>query len=147
MRLCIQRVKRASVTVDGVIVGRIDQGLLVLVGVGVDDTEAHADALADKCLNLRIFEDAERKMNLAIRQVQGQVLAVSQFTLYADLLRGNRPSFTAAALPELGKALYERFCMRIREGLGEVQTGVFGAKMEVALVNDGPVTVLLSHPL
>jgi D-tyrosyl-tRNA(Tyr) deacylase len=141
MRLCLQRVKRAHVSVSGETVGRIGKGLLVLLGVGRADTEKEADFFAEKCMGLRIFEDADGKMNLSVKEAGGGVLVVSQFTLYGDVRKGRRPSFTDAAPPEHGNRLYEYFCERIRQGMGHVQKGVFGAMMDVELVNDGPVTI------
>jgi len=134
----VQRVSEASVTVDGEEVARIGPGLLVLLGVRTGDTDAEADTLAQKLLALRIFEDSDGKMNLSVRDAGGDMLCVSQFTLYGDTRKGNRPSFVDAAPPEIAEPLYER----VREALG-AQGGVFGARMAVALVNDGPVTVLL----
>jgi len=141
LRGCVQRVSRASVTVAGRVTGRIEKGLLVLLGVGKGDTKAGAEFLAEKCVNLRIFQDENDKMNLSVRDVAGKVLVVSQFTLYADAKKGNRPGFSDAAPPELGKSLYEYFCGFVKEKTGDVQTGEFGAKMDVELVNDGPVTI------
>ena len=141
MRLCIQRVTRAQVSVSGEAVGHFGKGLLVLLGVGRADTEKEADFLAEKCMGLRIFEDADGKMNLSVKEAGGGVLVVSQFTLYGDVRKGKRPSFTNAAPPEHGNRLYEYFCERIRQGMGNVQKGVFGAMMDVELVNDGPVTI------
>jgi D-aminoacyl-tRNA deacylase len=138
VRALVQRVSEASVTVDGEEVARIGPGLLVLLGVRRGDGEASADRIASKLLALRVFEDAEGKMNLSVRDVGGEVLVVSQFTLYGDARKGNRPSFVDAAPPEEAEPLYER----VREALG-AQGGVFGARMSVALVNDGPVTLLL----
>jgi D-tyrosyl-tRNA(Tyr) deacylase len=143
MRLCIQRVSEASVSAEGRITGSIGQGLLVLLGVGRGDTRETADALSDKLVNLRIFGDAEGKMNLSIKDAGGAVLMVSQFTLYADTAKGNRPGFSEAAPPEQGKDLFEYFCQVIKNKLGRVETGVFGAHMRVRMVNDGPVTILL----
>jgi D-tyrosyl-tRNA(Tyr) deacylase len=140
MRALVQRVSRAAVTVDGETVGAIGPGLLVLLGITHADDAAAADRLADKVAALRIFEDAEGRMNEALGVDRG-VLVVSQFTLYGDARKGNRPSFVAAARPEVAEPLYERF----RARLG-AQGGRFGAHMEVALVNDGPVTLLLEHP-
>ncbi len=137
MRALIQRVSAASVTVDCEVVGRIGAGLLVLLGVTHDDDEAKADKLADKVLALRVFRDAEGKMNLPLGPDR-EVLVVSQFTLYGDARKGTRPSYVAAARPELAEPLYERFADRLG-----AQRGVFGAHMDVALVNDGPVTLLL----
>src|SRR5579859_6125041 len=143
MRAVIQRVGRASVSVDGKIVGRIGLGLLVLLGVSRTDSEAAADYLAEKITGLRVFEDAAGKMNLSVADVKGAVLLVSQFTLYGDVRRGKRPSFDAAAPPEQARKLYEYLVERLR-GLGiPCQTGVFQAMMQVELVNDGPVTILL----
>ena len=134
----MQRVSDASVTVDGEEVARIGPGLLVLLGVGRGDGEAEADRIASKLLALRVFEDDAGKMNLSVRDVGGEILCVSQFTLYGDTRRGNRPSFVAAAPPEEAEALYER----VRSALG-AKGGVFGARMAVSLVNDGPVTLML----
>ena len=134
----MQRVSEASVTVDGEEVARIGPGLLVLLGVRTGDTGAEADRLAQKLLALRIFEDGDGKMNLSVRDAAGEILCVSQFTLYGDTRKGNRPSFVDAAPPDIAEPLYER----VREALG-AQGGVFGARMAVALVNDGPVTLLL----
>ncbi len=139
--LVSESVSRRRMTADGRETGRIGKGLLVLVGVGKEDDEGDADFLSEKCVNLRIFGDPGGKMNLSVRDVNGGILAVSQFTLFADTRRGNRPGFSGAAPPEHGKALYERFCLRIKEKLGDVQTGVFAAEMAVELVNDGPVTI------
>ena len=136
MRAVVQRVSEASVAVGGEVVARIDTGLLVLLGVTHDDREPQADRLADKVRALRIFEDAQCKMNEALGE--REVLCVSQFTLYGDTRRGNRPSFVAAAGPDLAEPLYDRFCDR----LGAAR-GVFGARMAVSLVNDGPVTLVL----
>jgi D-tyrosyl-tRNA(Tyr) deacylase len=137
VRALVQRVSSASVTVDGNVVSQIGPGLLVLLGVTHDDSPEIADRLADKVRALRVFEDAAGKMNEALGE--REVLCVSQFTLYADARRGNRPSYTDAARPEVAEPLYERFCDRL-----QAQRGVFGAHMEVALVNDGPVTLLLT---
>ncbi len=143
MRAVVQRVSRASVRVDGKLVGEIAGGLLVLLGVAEDDTEADADYLAEKVSGLRIFEDSAGKMNLSVTEIGGAVLAVSQFTLFGDVRRGKRPSFDAAARPEWAKALYEHFVDRIR-GLGlRCETGRFQEMMEVELVNSGPATILL----
>ena len=139
MRALVQRVSRASVSVDGAEVAAIGPGLLVLLGVGEGDGDEEADRLADKIRALRIFEDADGRMNEPLGE--RQVLCVSQFTLYADTRKGNRPSFTGAAAPEIAERLYERFCDR----LGAAR-GTFGARMAVELVNDGPVTILLDAP-
>ncbi len=142
MRLLIQRVREASVTIDGELHSQIGQGLLVFVGVGMDDGEEDIEYLAGKLSRLRIFDDAEGVMNLDVRQIDGQVLVVSQFTLQAATRKGNRPSYIKAAPEAVSKPLYERFTRRVEELLGrEVPTGVFGADMKVALVNDGPVTI------
>jgi D-tyrosyl-tRNA(Tyr) deacylase len=138
VRALVQRVSEASVTVDGAEVARIGRGLLVLLGVRRGDDEAAADRIASKLLALRVFEDADGKMNLSVRDVDGELLVVSQFTLYGDARKGNRPSFVEAAPPEEAEPLYER----VRAATGS-EGGVFGARMAVALVNDGPVTVLL----
>ncbi len=143
MRAVIQRVTRASVTVDGRITGAIERGFVALVGVSVDDTDADADALAQKIAGLRIFDDAEGAMNLALGDVGGAVLVVSQFTLLGDVRKGRRPSFIAAARGDLAERLYERVAARLREAELRVETGVFGADMAVELVNDGPVTILM----
>jgi len=143
MRAVIQRVNEASVTVDGKVTGAIGKGLLGLLGVGHADTEAAAQALAAKIVKLRIFSDAEGKMNLSVQDVGGGVLVVSQFTLLADTRKGNRPSFTDAAPPEIGNSLYEEFC-RAAVALGTpVEKGIFGAHMDVRLTNDGPVTIVM----
>ena len=138
MRAVVQRVASASVTVEGEVVARIGRGLLVLLGVHADDDEATADRLADKLAALRIFEDDEGRMNLSAGDVGGAILCVSNFTVYGDARRGNRPSFIAAARPERAQELYER----VRERLG-AEGGVFGAHMRVELVNDGPVTLVV----
>ena len=143
MRAVVQRVSHASVMVNGEVTGEIGQGLLVLLGVARDDSEADADYLADKVAGLRIFEDEAGKMNLSVTEVGGAVLAVSQFTLFGDARRGKRPSFDAAARPEHAKALYENFVERIRACGLRCETGRFQEMMEVELVNDGPVTMLL----
>jgi len=143
MRAVIQRVSRASVTVDGKVVGQIGRGLLVLLGVATSDDESAAEYLAEKTVGLRIFEDAEGKMNLACADIRGAVLVVSQFTLYGDVRKGKRPSFDRAAHPEEAKRLYEHFVLRIRASGLQCETGTFQAMMDVELVNDGPVTILL----
>lgn len=143
MRALIQRVSKASVTVDGAVVGAIGTGFLVLLGITHDDGEAEAAFLARKIAGLRIFEDDEGKLNRALADVGGAVLAVSQFTLYGDARKGRRPSFTNAARPGHAEPLYQRFCALLRaEGI-PVEQGVFQAEMKVALVNDGPVTLWL----
>ena len=143
MRAVVQRVSRAKVSVNGVSIGEIGRGLLVLLGVCQTDTKSDADYLAEKIAGLRIFEDEKGKMNLAITEVGGGVLVVSQFTLYGDVRRGKRPSFDAAAPPEKARELYEYFVERIRSFGLPCQTGRFQEMMQVELVNDGPVTILL----
>lgn len=143
MRAVVQRVSRASVKVEDQFVGQIDAGLLVLLGVTNDDSETDANYLADKIVGLRIFEDAEGKMNLPVGETGGAILAVSQFTLFGDVRRGKRPSFDAAARPEQAKKLYEYFVDRVRALGVRCQTGAFQATMQVELVNEGPVTILL----
>lgn len=143
MRAIIQRVKQARVEVDGEVVGRIGEGMLVLLGAGKDDTEEDVEYLADKVLGLRIFEDSEGKMNLSVTDTGGEVLVVSQFTLYGDCRKGRRPSFDKAAPPELAERLYELFVSEIRERGVKVETGRFRTMMDVHLVNWGPVTLML----
>ena len=146
MRIVLQRVSEASVTVEGEVVSEIGPGLLLLVGVAAGDGEAQADWLAEKVAGLRVFNDEEEKMNLSVRDVGGEVLAVSQFTLLADTRKGKRPSFVRAAPPEEAEPLFDHFCERLRaSGVGTVETGSFGAMMQVALVNDGPVTIVLER--
>ena len=142
MRAVVTRVREASVTIEGRVNGAIGQGFLVLLGVGPGDTEAVCDKLAEKICNLRVFEDENGKMNRSLEQVGGAILVVSQFTLYADT-SSRRPGFTGAAKPELAIPLYERFLERCRERGFPVRHGEFGADMQVASVNDGPVTILL----
>ena len=143
MRLVIQRVKNASVTVDNEVTGKIGKGYLVLVGVSDSDTESTADKLIRKMIGLRIFEDENGKTNLSLADVGGSLLLVSQFTLYANCRKGNRPSFIEAGPPEKAEALYEYMIRECKKSVPEVQTGIFGADMEVSLVNDGPFTVIL----
>jgi D-tyrosyl-tRNA(Tyr) deacylase len=143
MRMVVQRVSRAQVTVEGRVTGEIGAGLVILLGVGKEDTSAIAAAMAEKASNLRIFEDEQGKMNRSLLDVKGEALVVSQFTLYGDARGQRRPSFISAAPPELAKKLYEEFCEALR-GLGvNVATGVFQAMMSVELVNEGPVTILI----
>jgi len=139
----VQRVSRASVTVDGGITGEIDKGLLVLLGVSVNDKEADADYLVDKIVNLRIFEDAEGKMNNSLLDTDGGMLVVSQFTLYGDTRRGRRPSYINAARPDEANRLYEYLVSQASKQITNIQTGVFQTMMDVELVNDGPVTIIL----
>ena len=144
MKAVLQRVKNASVTVDGALISEIGQGLLVLLGVFDGDTECDADVLASKIANLRIFSDADDKMNLSLLTVGGELLVVSQFTLCANCVKGRRPDFFSAAKPDEANRLYLYFCKRIKdEGVATVKTGEFGADMQVELLNDGPVTILL----
>lgn len=143
MRFVIQRVKEASVRVEGEIIGEIQKGFLVLIGVSRDDTEEVADKMIKKMTGLRIVEDEEGKTNRSLADVQGSLLLVSQFTLYANCKKGNRPSFTDAGDPDLANRLYEYVIQKCRQSVPNVQTGRFGAEMEVSLVNDGPFTILL----
>ena len=143
MRAVLTRVKYASVTIDGEVVGKIGQGFLILLGVGPEDTEETCRVLAEKALGLRIFEDENGKMNLGLEAVQGEVLVVSQFTLYGDCRKGKRPNFMGAAKGEQANRLYKYFVDCCRELGVTVQTGVFGADMKVELLNDGPVTILM----
>ena len=143
MRAVVQRVSRASVTVEGETTGKIGLGLLVLLGVSAEDEEKDALYLLDKIINLRIFNDDEGKMNLSLADVSGELLVVSQFTLYGDTRRGRRPSYIEAAAPEKANQLYEFFVAEARKQIGRVETGRFQAMMDVELVNDGPVTILL----
>ena len=143
MRVLLQRIKHASVEIDGEVVGKAGAGLLLFLGVGNGDTTAEADFLADKCVGLRIFEDSEGKMNLSLADVGGEILLISQFTLYADARKGRRPSYTDAAPPPVSEPLYEYFARRLRNAGVHVETGRFGADMKVSLLNDGPVTIML----
>ena len=144
MKAVLQRVKNASVTVEGQTVSEIGQGLLVLLGVADGDTERDADVLAAKIANLRIFSDADDKMNLSLLTVGGEMLVVSQFTLCANCVKGRRPDFFSAAKPDEANRLYLYFCERIKqEGVVSVKTGEFGADMQVGLINDGPVTIII----
>ena len=143
MRAVVQRVTEGSVTVEGSITGQIKNGFVVLLGVGNEDTEADADYIADKVSNLRVFEDEEGKMNLSLKDVGGEILAISQFTLYGDCRKGRRPGFTEAARPEKAKALYDYFTEKLRSFDINVGEGIFQADMLVKIYNDGPVTLLL----
>lgn len=143
MKLVIQRVSDASVKVDGKIVGQIKKGFMVLFGVTHTDTKEDADFLAKKLLNLRVFRDENDKMNLALKDINGELLIISQFTLYADCSHGNRPSFIGAAKPEQANELYEYFCDKCKESGFNVEKGIFGAEMKVSLLNDGPVTIIM----
>lgn len=146
MRVVLQRVSQASVRVEGSVVGQIGPGLMLLVGIKQEDTETDLAWMADKLAGLRIFEDGEGKMNLSLADVGGAILSVSQFTLYGDCRKGRRPNFMAAARPEIASELYDRFNGMLRTKGFRVETGVFGAMMEVSLVNDGPVTLILDSP-
>lgn len=143
MRMVIQRVKHASVTVDGEITGKIGQGFLVLLGIGPDDTEEIVEKMADKMMRLRIFSDENDKINRSLSDVDGELLLVSQFTLYADCRKGNRPSFVHAAPPAQAEVLYEYCKAYCRRTIPVVESGIFGADMQVELLNDGPFTVVL----
>lgn len=143
MRAVLQRASRAKVTIDGEIAGEIGTGALVLLGVGTDDSEADVAYLVEKIINLRIFDDEDGKMNHSLLDTRGELLVVSQFTLYADTSRGRRPSYTGAAPPERANRLYELFVAEAGKHLASVQTGRFQAMMDVELVNDGPVTIIL----
>ena len=148
MRVVVQRVSSGRLTVEGAEHARIGKGFVILLGIKKGDTKNDAEFLADKCAGLRIFEDHQGKMNVNLEDVGGSILAVSQFTLYADAQKGNRPSFVLASRPEDAEPLYEHFVGRLRERLGpeKVQTGIFGAMMEVTIVNDGPVTIVIESP-
>jgi D-tyrosyl-tRNA(Tyr) deacylase len=144
MRVVLQRVTQGSVTVDGQMVGVVEQGFVALVGITHTDTQAEVERLAQKTANLRVFEDTDGKMNLSVLDINGGVLVVSQFTLYADARKGRRPSFTDAARPEIASPLVDAFAAHLRiEGIQRVETGVFGAMMQVAIHNNGPVTIIL----
>lgn len=144
MKIIVQRVKNAKVEVDEKVVGKIEKGFLVLLGVSSEDTKEEADYLVKKLCNLRVFEDENEKMNLSLKDVNGKLLIVSQFTLYADCSKGNRPSFVNAARPEKAEELYEYFCKQCKEKYEiEVEKGIFGANMQVSLLNDGPVTIII----
>jgi len=146
MKVVLQRCKEASVTVQGEVIGSIGQGLMLLVGITHEDTDKEAAYLAEKIAGLRIFEDEEGKMNLSVLDIGGAILSVSQFTLYGDCRKGKRPSFIAAARPEQAEPLYNRFNEMLREKGLVVETGQFGANMDVALTNWGPVTIVLDSP-
>ncbi len=144
MKLVVQRVKNSKVEVEGKVIGKIEKGFMVLCGITHSDTEKEADVLARKLCNLRVFEDENQKMNLSIKDINGELLIISQFTLYADSMSsGNRPSFTDAAKPEIAKPLYEYFIKKCEEFGVHVEKGIFGADMKVSLINDGPVTIIL----
>lgn len=143
MRAVIQRVKHANVKVENEVIGKINNGLVVLLGITHEDTEADINALVQKLIHLRIFEDEENKLNNSLVDIQGKILSISQFTLYADVRKGRRPNFINAAKPEYAETLYELFNDKLRKENINVETGSFGAMMEVELVNDGPVTIIL----
>lgn len=144
MKAVVQRVKQASVTIDGEVVGEIGQGLLVLLGIAAGDDENTIKWFANKLANLRVFEDEARKMNKSLIDVSGEMLVVSNFTIYGDAQKGFRPSFTSAAAPNISEAIYDRFIEYLRENYEvNIQTGQFGAMMDVALINDGPVTLII----
>ncbi len=143
MKFVIQRVKHASVEVDGICTGQIEKGFLVLIGISNADTQEIADKMIKKLVNMRIFEDENGKTNLALQDVGGSLLLISQFTLYADCKRGNRPSFVNAGSPDMANALYEYIIDRCKESISIVEKGVFGADMKVELLNDGPFTIIL----
>ena len=143
MKFVIQRVSKASVTVDNNVIGKINKGFLVLIGVTHNDTKETADLMIRKLLNLRVFSDENDKMNLSLKDVDGELLLISQFTLYANCKRGNRPDFINAAKPDVAKELYEYIITKCNENGYKVETGEFGADMKVELLNDGPVTIIL----
>ncbi len=143
MRVVLQRVKEAKVTVNNEIVGQIKKGFLLLVGITHDDTEEDVEYIAEKIVNVRVFEDKEGKMNYSLKDVEGSILSVSQFTLYGDTKKGRRPNFMAAAKPDIAKKLYSEFNTSLKQKGIHVETGSFGAMMEVSLINDGPVTLII----
>ena len=143
MKFVVQRVSNASVTVEDMVCGKIDKGFMVLIGIGQMDDEAVADKMVQKLINMRIFEDENGKTNLALKDVGGQLLLISQFTLYANCKKGNRPSFTEAGSPDKANALYEYIIAKCKEQVPVVERGQFGADMKVSLVNDGPFTIIL----
>ena len=143
MKLVVQRVKEAKVEVDEKMVGKINKGFLVLIGITHEDEKEQADYLVKKLCNLRVFEDKNGKMNLGLKDIEGELLIVSQFTLYADCSNGNRPSFISAAKPDKANELYEYFCKECEKNNIKVEKGIFGADMKVSLINDGPVTIII----
>ena len=147
MKFVIQRVSNASVSIDGNVVGKIGKGYMILIGIGKEDTTKEADRLVDKMLKLRIFDDEEGKTNLSLADVNGSLLLISQFTLYADCRKGNRPSFINAAPPAEAESLYEYIISKCKEQVQNVQTGSFGADMKVELTNNGPFTIILDSSL
>ena len=142
MKIIIQRVKKAQVSIEGQVYGQIQQGLLLLVGVGSEDQQEDMDYAVRKLVNMRIFSDTEGKMNLSVKDIQGEILSISQFTLFADTKKGNRPAFTGAAKPDVAEDFYQDFNRELAKEV-PVKTGIFGADMQVELVNDGPVTIIL----
>lgn len=147
MKLVIQRVTEASVKVEGDVVGKIGRGFMVLVGIGADDTKEIADRYIEKMVKMRIFEDENGKTNLSLADVDGQILMISQFTLYANCRKGNRPSFSDAGGPDMAEALYEYMLEKTKQYVPVVEKGIFGAEMEVSLINDGPFTIVLDEHL
>ena len=143
MRLVIQRVSKASVEIEGKVNGKIDEGFMVLIGITNDDNKEVVEKMADKLINLRIFEDENEKLNLSLMDVKGEILSISQFTLYANCKKGRRPSFLDAAKPEISKPLYEYFNKALENAGVHTETGIFGAMMKVSLINDGPTTIIL----
>jgi D-tyrosyl-tRNA(Tyr) deacylase len=144
MRAVVQRVSQASVTIDKRITGAINKGLLILIGIGEEDTSEDVEWLSSKLVSLRIFEDAAGKMNMGIKELDGEILLISQFTLFASTQKGNRPSFTKAARPEQAVPLYDQMIRQLTEKLGKpIATGIFGADMKISLINDGPVTIIM----
>ena len=143
MRVVVQRVKEAKVEVDSEVVGAIEQGLLVFLGVHLDDRPEETQWLVNKLINLRCFQDKDGKMNLNLKDIEGQALIISQFTLYANCTRGRRPDFIQTAQPETAEKIYDKFVAEVKQELGSVQTGQFGAYMRVSLINDGPVTFVI----
>ena len=147
MRFIIQRVRHASVTIDGEVRGKIGKGFMVLIGIGADDTKEIADKLVRKLVNMRIFEDADGRTNLGLKDVGGELLLISQFTLYADCKRGNRPGFTNAGAPDMANELYQYMIQEARKQIPVVEEGIFGADMKVSLENDGPFTIILDESI
>lgn len=143
MRVVVQRVSQAALQIDAKLFSNINEGLLILLGIGVDDDKADADWLVSKCLGLRIFDDDQGVMNRSIQDISGEIMVVSQFTLQASTKKGNRPSYIRAARPEQAVPLYEYFVDEVRKSIGQVKTGVFGADMQVNLINNGPVTIII----
>ena len=147
MKIVVQRVKKASVTINGEVHGKINQGYLLLVGFGLNDDESIAEQMADKVLKLRVCDDSNGKMNLSILDIQGEILSISQFTLYADASKGRRPSFTDACPPQLATKLYDHFNDELSKSGLNIQTGIFQAEMDVELINSGPITIILDSDI